>query len=240
MTGMQSAKPRAPAVRLKLEAAEHVLAELEQQTATLALEATEGKAGAEKALASHRAKTETAEQQVSELRRALALAERLDREAAANLGASLRREQMADFRQAMSAGDTAMAKVLAAAAEMAKAYGEYSEAALAAGIHTPTGTSVSAMAAGRNGMLGSVFGRCEQLILAELFRLAPQRAAGPGRWILPFAKSPMPFDDDHRKLAPCLDEFRAARAAVVADVENQVKALDDAAMSAAIAGKTAA
>ena len=66
---------RAPAAREKLNSAEAVHAELETAVGTLALEASEGIAGAEKALAAHRSKIEIAERQVSEMRRAVALAE---------------------------------------------------------------------------------------------------------------------------------------------------------------------
>ena len=56
---------RAPAIAAKLAQAEALLKELDQDTAILSLEEFEGKPGAAKALASHRAKLEAASRQVN-------------------------------------------------------------------------------------------------------------------------------------------------------------------------------
>src|SRR5690242_5788327 len=84
---------RAPAARERLAKAETVFAGLDADLGALALEASEGKSGADKALAAHRSKIEMAAQSVSELRRALALAERLDRKSDIAAADAMRREQ---------------------------------------------------------------------------------------------------------------------------------------------------
>src|SRR5258708_35898941 len=104
--------PRAPAAREKLAAAEAGLAGLEADVGVLALDASEGKAGAEKALAAHRGKIETAERQVSELRRAVALAEKLDLQTAVTAAMRMRTDQLAEFKKDMTGREKSMARVL--------------------------------------------------------------------------------------------------------------------------------
>jgi hypothetical protein len=230
--------PRAPAARDKLVAAESALAELEAEVAVLALEASEGKAGAEKNLIAHRSKIDAAERKVSEQRKAVVLAECLDRQAAANGMAKIRAEQLAEFKKQMTDREKAMAVVLAAAATMAKAYGEFSEATLAAQIAAPIGTNIPPMSIGPNGLYGNVFGRCEILIQTELWRLAPPRADGRGRSLLPFAKPLSPLSPgDPASLPPGIDEMRHAHAAILTDIEKQIAMLDQRAMAAASAPK---
>jgi hypothetical protein len=225
---------RTPAAREKLAAAEATLAGLEADVGSLALEASEGKAGAEKALAAHRARIDQAARNVDELRRAVGLAERLDREADAAGAAKMRAEQLGQFKLAMKAREEAMAAVLAAGSAMAAAYGEYSEATLRAQIAVPTGTAVPQMGIGPNALYGPAFGPCERLILAELYRLAPARADGIGRFVLPFAK---PISEMLRNqpdaIAPGIGELRAANQAIMQEIEAQVSALADREMTAA-------
>jgi hypothetical protein len=230
------AKPRAPAARAKLKQSEHVLADLEQETAILALEAFEGKAGAEKALASHRAKIEAAERQVSELRAATELAERLDREAVASASALSRAEQLAVFQKAMAGRETAMAKALTALAIFANAYGEYSQATLTAMESIPAGTIAPQIAMGPLGGYGASWSNCERMLLAELFRIAPERADGIGRFVAPFAKAPLHSDTNYRALPAALDEFKRADAVVLAEISRQASELDRRAMTAAQKG----
>jgi hypothetical protein len=227
-------QPRAPAAREKLATAEAVLAGLEANVASLALEASEGKAGAEKALASHRSQIELAERSVSELRRAVALAERLDRQAAATGAAQLRAEQLSEFQKQFVAREKAMDSVLKAAADMATAYGEYSEATLRTLSAVPAGTVVPQMSIGSEGFAGPAFGPCERLILAEMYRMAPERADGIGRFVLPFAKPSSEFvRGNPGEIKPGIDELREADAAIVADIGRQIEKLDSHAMRAA-------
>jgi hypothetical protein len=230
---------RAPAIAAKLARAEAVLKELQQETAILSLEEFEGKPGAAKALASHRAKLEMAERQASELRQAVALAERLDREAGATAAATSRADQLALFKVAMLARERAMAKALDALAVFAGAYSEYSEATLSAQIAVPAGTVVPAIAMGELGSYGHVFGPCEKLILGELFRIAPERRDGIGRFIVPFAKSPIHSDTNHKALPPAVTEFNAANTAVAQSIIAQVSQIDTREMTAASTSKAA-
>jgi hypothetical protein len=225
--------PRAPGAKLKLDVAARVLGELEQASAGIALEASEGKAGSEKLLASHRAKVESAQQQVSELRAAVALAERLDREAGAKASAASRSDQLASFKSAMAGRSKAMAKALDALAAFAIAYADYSEQTLSAQISVPAGCVVPTIAAGPLGSYGHVFGPCEKMILAELFRTAPERKDGIGRFLPPFAKSPIHSDTDHRKLPTAISEYEKANAAVTQSIIAQVSAIDAREMTAA-------
>jgi hypothetical protein len=231
---------RAPAIAAKLAQAEALLKELDQDTAILSLEEFEGKPGAAKALASHRAKLEAASRQVSELRAATELAERLDREALATAAAASRHDQLAVFKTAMAGRERSMAKTLDALKAFALAYSEYSEATLTAQTSVPAGTVVPAIAMGELGSYGHVFGPCEKLILGELFRIAPTRRDGIGRFVAPFAKSPIHSDTDHGKLPSAISEFEKANAAVVQSIVGQVSQIDTREMTAASAKKEAA
>jgi hypothetical protein len=237
----QPAIPRAPRARAKLEQAEKALEELSGEVALLALGAAEGAPGAEKALVAHRAKVEAAERQAGELRAAVVLAEKLDRQTTATAAATMRAEQLVEFRKQMSSRETAMATIMKLAAEMAAAYGRYSEATLAAMIAVPTGASVPMMAIGPNGLYGPAFGPCDRLITAELWRLAPPRADGAGRFVLPFAKPLLSLSPGNpAELPPGVDEMRAANEAILTDIEKQIATLDQREMAAASATKEAA
>jgi hypothetical protein len=233
--------PRAPAASEKLAAAETTLADLEADVASLALEASEGKAGAEKSLASHRSKIELAERSVSELRRAVALAERLDRQSNATAAAEMRAEQLTAFRSAFAAREKAMRTVLDAAATMATAYAAYSEANLTALAVVPSGTTVPPMAVGAEGFAGSAFGPCERLILSELWRLAPERLDGIGRFSLPFAR---PSSEMTRlkpeAMPPAIEEIVAADNAILQSIAAQIDQLNQREIAAATAPREAA
>jgi hypothetical protein len=225
--------PRAPLVIVKLDGARAVLAALETEVGELALEAVERKPGAADRLTAHRAKIAAAKTAVAELEAALRLAERLDRQTAAEAVEMMRAEQLADFKRHMAARQGAMAAVLEAAATMAQAYGDYSEATLAAQIFAPTGTTIPVMTIGPNGMFGPAFGRCERLVLGELFRLAPHRVDGVGRFVLPFAESPNEMvRHQPEAIPPGLEEFRAAAEVIVAEIERQMDHLNNSARAA--------
>ena len=235
-----ASSPRAPAIAAKLAQAEAVLKELQQETAILSLEEFEGKPGAAKAHASHRAKLEAAERQVSELRAAVALAEILDRQAVASASSKSRAEQLASFEAAQAGRLTAMAKSLDALKVFANAYADYSEQTLLAQISVPAGCVVPTIACGELGSYGHVFGPCEKLILAELFRVAPERKDGIGRFLPPFVKSPIHSDTDYRKLPSAISEFEKANAAVTQSIVAQVSQIDTREMTAASTKKVAA
>jgi hypothetical protein len=134
----------------------------------------------------------------------------------------------------MADREKAMAKVLEAAATMAAAYGQYTEATLGAQIAAPIGTTIPPMSIGPNGLYGNVFGRCEILVLTELWRLAPYRADGVGRSVLPFAKPLTPLSPGNpAALPPGIDEMRAAHVAILTEIEKQIAALDQREMASA-------
>jgi hypothetical protein len=231
---------RAPAIAAKLAQAEAVLKELQQETAILSLEEFEGKPGASKALAQHRAKLEMAERQASELRQAVELAEKLDRQANASAAATSRADQLALFKAAMAGRSKAMARCLEALAAFSRAYAEYSEETLAAQIAVPAGCTIPAINMGILGSYGHSFGPCEKLILGELFRVAPDRRDGVGRFVPPFAKSPLHSDQNHKELPSALSEFQKANTAITQSIIAQCSQIDTREMTAATTKKVAA
>ncbi|MCS3895805.1 hypothetical protein M2171_004938 [Bradyrhizobium japonicum USDA 38] len=232
--GPEEPSERAPAVREKLNCALGALAELEEQVAEYALEAAERKAGAADKLAGHRAKIEAAKTAADELAAALRLAERLDRQALAAGAAEMRAEQLTEFKKEFAAREKAMGTVLEAAAAMAKAYGEYSEATLRALAATPTGTMIPAMFMGPENSYGPAFGPGERMVLAELYRLSPERLDGAGRFVLPFAKPSSEMVRNKPEEMPAgMDELCAAHAAIIDNVALQIDRLDERAMQAA-------
>jgi hypothetical protein len=234
MTG--AVEPRAPAVIAKLDGELAKLAAMEAGVDELALAAAENQPGAIGRLTAQRAKVEEAERRVSEMRRAVALAQRIDRQAAVAAATQMRGDQLIEFKKESAAREKAMAAVLKAAAEMATAYGEYSEATLRAVTATPSGTVVPVMAIGENGSYGPVFGPCERLILAECYRCAPDRSDGIGKFVLPFSKSPnLMLRDRPDAIRPGIDEVRDAHASIIADIIMQIEKLDEAAMRFALA-----
>jgi hypothetical protein len=234
MSAKPPAIPRAPAVAAKLEAARDVLRTLEQDVGQFVLDAAEGVTGAAKRLADLRTTIAAAQRDAGELEQALALAAKLDRQAAATAAAKMREEQLVAFKQHFTAREKAMAAVLKAAADMAAAYGEYSEATLQAVTAVPSGAVVPQMAIGPGGVYGAAFGPCERLILAELWRLAPDRKDGIGRFVVPFAKPASEMvRDKPEAVRPGMEELRAADQAILASVVAQIEKLDAAAMRAA-------
>ena len=90
------------------------------------------------------------------------------------------------------------------------------------------------MAIGPGGVYGPAFGPCERVILAECWRLAPQRNDGIGRFVLPFAKPASEMvRDKPEAIRPGIEELRAADQAILASVVAQIEKLDAAAMRAA-------
>lgn len=140
----------------------------------------------------------------------------------------------------MAARERAMTTLLDSAAAMATAFATYAQASLDAQAAVPHGTALPMMNMGHLGTLGSAFGAGESLIAAELFRVATPRKDGRGRWVMPIARAPSQFQQDHRKLAPAADEFRAANAAILRSVMDQCQALNERDMAAAGSNQEAA
>jgi hypothetical protein len=231
-----AAKPRAPAIAEKLDAARAMLAVHAGEVAQTVLDAAENVPGALKRLTDLRTRISTGELAVAELEKAYDLAARIDRQATVSAATQMRGEQFGAFREAVEQRESAMDRVLKAAADMAAAYGDYSEATLRAAISLPSGTAVPPMTIGGEGLYGAAFGPCERLILAELYRLAPEREDGIGRFVLPFAKPPSEqFRSNHPAIPAGIDELRAADAAILADISRQIENLDEAAMRFALA-----
>jgi hypothetical protein len=234
MTG--TAEPRAPAIAEKLEAARAMLAAHRGEMGQAVLDAAENVPGATKRLVDLRSHVSTASSAVAELEQALDLALRIDRQANAATATHMRNEQLVVFRKEFEARETAMAAVIKAAADMATAYGDYSEATLRAAAVIPSGTTVPPMTIGGEGLFGSAFGPCERLIQSELYRLAPEREDGIGRFVLPFARPPSEqCGGNHPAIPAGIDELRAADAAILADISRQIENLDEAAMRFALA-----
>jgi hypothetical protein len=231
-----AAKPRAPAIAEKLEAARAMLAVHAGEVAQTVLDAAENVPGALKRLTELRTRISTGELAVAELEKAYDLAVRIDRQADVAAATRMRGEQLVEFKKEFAAREKAMAAVLKAAAEMATAYGEYSEATLRAAGTIPSGTAIPPMTIGGDGMYGAAFGPCERLVQAELYRLAPERDDGIGRFVLPFAKPPSEqFRGNPRAIPAGIDEMRAADNAIIADITQQIENLDEAAMRFALA-----
>ena len=231
---------RAPAAREKLQQAEAVLAELEADVALLALEASEGKAGADKALAGHRSKIETAARSVSELNRAVILGEKLDRQSAASEAARMRTDQFGAFLKYGKERLAAAEKMFEAAAVMADAMQIYGAATQQMVSVLPAGTSLPVLAMGRIGEFGGALGNLELLLSAEFWRLGAGAVVPYGqRFSLPFAKQPTMGSADHTKMQPGIDEFRAAHTAIVNEIQAQLAKIAAKDMSAATGGSEA-
>ncbi|MCC8964898.1 hypothetical protein H8A95_21930 [Bradyrhizobium sp. Pear76] len=225
---------KAPAVAAKLDVVVAELAVLEAERAALVLAASEGKPGAAAKLSAHRAKIDVAACAVDDLDAALRLAQQLDRQAAAGAVIDMRAGQMTAFAAAMQDRGKAMAEVMTAVASLAAAFGKFSAATLRAQIATPAGTVVPEVGMGPNGALGPSFSPCERLLLAELWRLGPDRDDGAGRFVLPLVKSsPLLTNADHRTFAPGIDEFRKADQVVLDEIEKQIERMNSAVLRAA-------
>jgi hypothetical protein len=225
--------PRAPAARLKLEAAEQVLAGLSGEIALLSLGASEGAPGAEKALGAHRTKMESAERAVRELTAAAALAEKLDAQAAAAARAKIRADQLDRFAAQATARDKIVAEMFACLDQLAAANARYVAATSALVAAVPAGASLPVMVMGNVGELGSHYGDLAVLLGAEAFRLT---ATHRGR--LPFAKAPGLLHNNPRLVPPAADSFRACTHQVLKLVREQIAERD--AADAAKLGEKAA
>jgi hypothetical protein len=218
--------PRAPAAREKLQQAEAVLAELEADVALLALEASEGKAGAEKALASQRSKIETAARSVSELTKAFALAARLDRQSDAASRAKIRESQLQAMKSYLGQRGAAMATMCAAAETMHTAYRKYLLATEKAVGVVPIGTVLPTMAFGKDGLQGIAMGDAGRLLTAEFYRLSVPDADGR-RGVLPFSAPPTnAYRDLPGSIEPALDVIKAADAAIIQSIEQQLSKIE--------------
>jgi hypothetical protein len=189
--------------------------------------------GNDKRLTVLRRERDEARNAVEEMEAGLAVSQRRDREAIASAAATSRAEQLAVFKTAMAGRERAMAKALDALGVFARAYADYSQATLTAMESIPSGTHAPQVAMGPLGGYGSSWSNCERMLLAELFRIAPERKDGIGRLIAPFAKAPLHSDTNHRTLPDAISEFRKADATVLAEIARQVSDLDKRAMIAA-------
>jgi hypothetical protein len=225
---------RAPAIAEKLEAARGVLSAHNSEVAQTVLDAAENVPGATKRLADLRSRISTAEREVSELEKAHALAALIDRRTAATAATRMREEQLVEFEKAMAAREKAMARVLELFGEAAKEYGRYSEATLAAQIAVPTGTVIPVMTIGPEGLYGPAFGPCDRLLLAELYKCAPEREDGAGRFVMRFAKPPSEQSrGDPEMIRPGIEELMAADKAIVSEIKLQIEKLNAQALRAA-------
>lgn len=211
--------PRAPAARIRLEAAQTALSTLFLERDALALNSLEGKPGADKALASHRTKIEAAERDVTELNGAVNLAERLDREVDAHASIEMRGEQFALFEKAAEARVDAMAEVLAAIEKATVAYGNFVKATEQMAVALPTATALPPLHF--DGYAGHFLGNGEALIGRESFRIA-----GPGPKP-PFAKMPaLSAGDNTAAMRPGIEILREAHTAALNSVKTQCERLD--------------
>jgi hypothetical protein len=189
--------------------------------------------GNDKRLAVLRRERDEARNAVEEMEAGLAVSQRLDREAVASAAAQSRSQQLSVFQKAMAGRLKAMTSALEALATFANAYGEYSQATLTAMESIPAGTIAPQIAMGPLGGYGASWSNCQRMLEAELFRIAPERADGIGRFIAPFAKAPLHSDSNHRALPNALDEFKRADQVVMAEISRQAAELDRRAMNAA-------
>jgi hypothetical protein len=231
----EASQARAPAIAEKLEAAHAMLAAHRGEMGQAVLDAAESVPGATKRLVDLRSHVSTASSAVAELEQALDLALRIDRQTAVAAATQMRNEQLVEFKKQFAAREKAMAAVLKAAADMAASYGEYSELTLSTLAAVPSGTVVPVMTIGSEGFAGPAFGPCTRLILAELWRLAPDRADGIGRFVLEFAKpASVLVPGKPENIKPGIDELLAADQAIIADIVKQIEKLDEAAMRFAL------
>jgi hypothetical protein len=217
-------QPRSPAIAAKLAQAEAVLKELEQETAILSLEEFEQRPGAAKALSQHRAKLEMAERQVSELRAAVTLAERLDREAGASAAAVSLGEQAKVFRADMEAREGDFVSALDHIGKAAKHLISYARKTLKAGGSVPGGCTVPGMMVG-NQKQEHAFGFCKALLDAEWYRHIPPAGEGQLPLGLPYGEHPKFGHTDPSSIRPSAEEFHDANEAIVRSIEAQVSAI---------------
>jgi hypothetical protein len=231
-------QPRSPAIAAKLAQAEAVLKELAQDTAILSLEEFEGKPGAAKALSQHRSKIEMAERQASELRQAVALAERLDREAVASAAAVSLSEQAKVFRADMEDREGDFVSALDHIGKAAQHLISYARKTLKAGGSVPSGCTVPVMMVG-NQKQEHAFGFCKALLDAEWYRHIPPAGEGQLPLGLPYGEHPKFGHTDPTSIRPSAEDFHDANEAIIRSVEAQASAISARAMAAASANKAA-
>lgn len=218
-------EPRAPAVIAKLDGAAAALAALDTEVAELALAAAENKPGAAGRLAAHRSKIEEAERRVGELRRAVTLAVQIDRRNDVDARAKIRSSQLEAMIAHAKDRDTAVLEICEAAKAMAAAYQRYSQSTLKMLGVKPIGTAIPAMGMGPNALCGSVIGNLELLIAVELFRRSEDDADGQ-RYVVPLARPLSATNASPITTPPAIEMFRAAQAAILADIQGQVEKID--------------
>jgi hypothetical protein len=216
------AKYRAPPVAAKLAAAESALAELGRLIPQAALDEAEGTSGAAARLAALNGKIAAAAAEVTKLQAAHRLASEIDRRADVTARSKIRASQLAAFQGHMREREAAVAEISDAAAKMAAAYAHYAQSTLKMMGVRPIGTTLPVMSLGENGIFGSATGNLELLISAELLRQSAADAAGQ-RYVLPLVK---PTIKDPAFIAPAIDTFKEAAAAILAEIKGQVERID--------------
>lgn len=225
----QGSERRAAQVRASHEAALSVLTELEGEVAQFALDAIERQPGAAEKLAAHREKIDAARRAADELRAALDLAERLDRETDAVGAATLRAEQLALFERTGAERVQAMTEIIQCVATSAEAFGRYVAASRRMVDAVPVGTRLPLMTFG-NGTGGNWLGDGEFLIGREAYRLAELSGAPK----LPFAKPPpLAHGTAAERMQPATEILEETQAAVLRELTGQVANLNRADLEAA-------
>jgi hypothetical protein len=218
-------KPRAPAVAAKLETARAARAALDADLGEAALAASEGLRGADRRLADLRAQITTADRDVAELERALALALKKDHQAELGARAKIRESQLAAFTGHARARDVSVAEICDALQKLAGSYGRYINLTAKMIGAVPIGTALPVMGVGPNSMFGSAFGNLAGLLAGEAFRHVD--VTSQIRAALPFAKAPtIGLSDDPRGVPSGAEAFREATAAVLKEISEQVSKLD--------------
>lgn len=219
------AKARAPAVREKLNAAEHALQILTHQIAQASLDEVEDVAGAQDRMRSLSAEIGGARATVAKLRAALTLAEHLDSKADLMARSKIRASQMAAFSTHMREREAAVADLCEAAGKMAEAYQRYSQSTLKAAGVRPIGTSLPVMAMGPNGACGNAMGSLDLLLAAELYRCSTVDNDGM-RYPVPLAKQMSLFASHTDSIPTAFSMFQEAQAAIMAEVKGQCTRID--------------
>ena len=218
--------PRAPAIALKLEAARSNLQALEADLGQAVLEAEENAPNAAKRLGALRSQIVDAERAVTELSKAHTLATRLDRQSDAAGRAKMRGSQFQAMKAHMAQRGAAMATMVAAAETLHTAYRKYLLATEKAVGVVPIGTVLPVMNLGKDGLQGIAMGDAGRLLAGEFYRLTVPDADGR-RGILPFSAPPSnAFRDDPARIEPALDVIKAADAAIIELIEQQLSRIE--------------
>ena len=215
-------KYRAPPVAEKLAAAERALAELDRMIPQAALDEAEGTSGAAARLTALNGKIAAAKAEVAKLQAALRLASEIDKRADVATRGKLRASQLAAFQTHMSERDKATAEICEATKSMSAAYRRYSQATLKMLGVKPVGTVIPTMGVGPNSIYGSAIGRLELLIVAELLRTSEVDPDGQ-RHVVPLVP---PTSKNPDEIAPAIEMFREAQAAILAEIKGQIEKMD--------------